>query len=57
MQITLEQYNQVQQYLDGEMTDERRKEFLLELSINRELSESYEFEKYIRQMPGPSAGG
>ena len=49
MQITLEQYNQVQQYLDGEMTDEQRKEFLLELSSNRELSESYEFEKYIRQ--------
>ena len=49
MQITLEQYNQVQQYLDGEMTEGQRKEFLLELSINRELSESYEFEKYIRQ--------
>jgi hypothetical protein len=49
MQITLEQYNNIQKYLDGKMTPEAEEEFLLELNKNASLKESLEFETDLRQ--------
>ncbi|HZE82777.1 MAG TPA: hypothetical protein VE035_00650 [Puia sp.] len=48
MEITVEQYSEIQKYIDGEMTGAQESDFLRQLSQNRELRDSYEFEKYIR---------
>ena len=49
MPITFEQYNSVQLYLDGEMTETQQKEFLSHLREDEELRESLEFEKFLRR--------
>ncbi|MBN9384976.1 MAG: hypothetical protein J0H74_29745 [Chitinophagaceae bacterium] len=49
MPITLEQYNRVQLYLDGEMTEAQQQEFLSQLRNDPELQESCEFEKHLRK--------
>ena len=49
MEITAEQYNEIQQYIDGGMTASQQHDFLRRLDEDKELRESYEFEKYIRK--------
>ena len=49
MQITLEQYESIQNYLDGAMTPQQEKDFLIEIDKNVSLKESFEFEKELRQ--------
>jgi len=49
MQLTLEQYESIQNYLDGAMTPQEEKEFLIELTRNTSLKEGFEFEKELRQ--------
>jgi tetratricopeptide (TPR) repeat protein len=49
MQITLEQYEKIQHYLDGLMTPQDEHSFLAELSQDLSLKESFDFEKELRQ--------
>jgi hypothetical protein len=49
MQLTLEQYESIQNYLEGLMTPQEQTEFLNELNQNSFLKESFEFEKELRQ--------
>ena len=49
MELTLEQYESIQNYLDGLMTPEELEGFLNELHKNSFLRESLEFEKELRQ--------
>jgi hypothetical protein len=49
MQLTLEQYESIQNYLDGIMTAGEQEEFLNELNQNSFLKEILEFEKDLRQ--------
>jgi hypothetical protein len=49
MDITLEQYDNIQLYLDGKMEEAQANAFLQELKTNEELKESYEFERSLRQ--------
>lgn len=49
MQITLEQYEKIQHYLDGLMTPQDEHMFLVELSQDLSLKESFDFEKELRQ--------
>lgn len=49
MQLTLEQYEAIQNYLDAIMTPQQEQEFLIELNRNAFLKESLEFEKGLRQ--------
>lgn len=49
MEITLEQYERIQNYLDGIMTPPEEKDFLIELDKNISFKESFEFERDLRQ--------
>ena len=49
MQITLEQYERIQNYLDGKMTPREENDFLAELNGDASLKESFDFEKELRQ--------
>lgn len=49
MEITLEQYENIQNYLDGVMTPQEEIVFLNELNQNASLKESFDFEKELRQ--------
>src|SRR6185312_5607283 len=49
MQITLEQYERIQSYLDGTMTPQEENNFLAELKTDTLLKESFDFEKELRQ--------
>lgn len=49
MQLNLEQYERIQNYLDGIMTSQEEKGFLIELDKNISLKENLEFEKELRQ--------
>lgn len=49
MDITLEQYETIQFYLDGKMEAPEANAFLQQLETNMELKESYEFERSLRQ--------
>ena len=49
MQITLEQYERIQNYLDGKMTPQEENNFLAELNKDSSLKESFDFEKELRQ--------
>ena len=49
MDITLGQYDDIQQYLDGKMEPEQAASFLQELRANEDLTEAFEFEKAIRE--------
>lgn len=49
MQITLEQYERIQSYLDGTMTPQEENNFLAELNRYPSLKESFDFEKELRQ--------
>ncbi len=49
MEITLEQYENIQNYLDGVMTPQEEIVFLNELKQNASLKESFDFEKELRQ--------
>ena len=48
MQITPEQYENIQNYLNGVMTPDEERAFLNELSQNTTLKESIDFEKELR---------
>ena len=49
MQITLEQYERIQNYLDGTMTSQEENNFLVDLETDSSLKESFDFEKELRQ--------
>ncbi len=49
MQLTLEQYERIQKYLDGVMTPQDKQEFLVELNENASLKENFDFEKKLRE--------
>ena len=49
MQLTLEQYERIQKYLDGVMTPREEQEFLVELDQNISLKENFDFEKKLRE--------
>ncbi len=49
MEITLGQYDDIQQYLDGKMEPEQAASFLQELRANKDLTEAFEFEKSVRE--------
>ncbi len=49
MQITLEQYERIQSYLDSIMTPQEENNFLAELNRSPSLKESFDFEKELRQ--------
>jgi tetratricopeptide (TPR) repeat protein len=48
MQITLKQYEHIQNYLDGLMTPQEEKDFLIELDKNISLKEGFDFERDLR---------
>lgn len=52
MQITLEQYENIQNYLDGRMTPQEENDFLIRLENDISLNENFEFEKELRQNLG-----
>lgn len=52
MEIPLEQYGKIQNYLDGRMTPQEEKDFLAEIENNISLKENFEFEKELRQNLG-----
>ena len=45
MQITLEQYERIQNYLDGIMTPQEEKDFLIELDKNISLKKALNLKK------------
>ncbi len=49
MSITLEQYENIQNYLDGRMTPQGETDFLIQLENNILLKENFDFEKALRQ--------
>ncbi len=49
MQITNEQYINIQAFLDGVMTEEQKLQFKSELSSNAALNEYFEFEEKLRE--------
>jgi hypothetical protein len=49
MEISLEQYEKIQDYLEGRMTPGVEKNFLIEIETNSFLKENFKFEKELRQ--------
>jgi hypothetical protein len=53
MDITLEQYQDIQRYLDGAMDKEQAAAFQRALETNKEVNDAFMFEKEIRDHAGP----
>jgi hypothetical protein len=49
MEITLGQYDQIQQFLEGELDQQEANDFLQELKTNNDLHAYYEFEMTVRE--------
>lgn len=49
MELTAQQYENIQKYLDGEMSPDDEKVFLDELNMNATLQENLEFEQNLRE--------
>jgi hypothetical protein len=49
MEISLEQYEKIQDYLDGRMKPQEEEDFLIQIETNIFLKENFEFEKELRQ--------
>lgn len=49
METSLEQYEKIQDYLDGRMPQQEEKDFLNQMESNIFLKEKFEFEKELRQ--------
>src|ERR1700761_6861846 len=49
MEISIEQYDRIQQYLDGELSAQQQASFLQDLEKDEDLMDAWQTERYIRQ--------